>query len=92
MKYEVVVGLLRMQDLNKFPKIKVIEIIHSMNYGSYKGIPINDIALILLEKDLVFTDYIQPVCLPSKVYTAHDYCYLSGWGRDENCKFLIFNF
>lgn len=82
--YEVVAGLLLIQDLDKFPKIKVMDIIHSMNYASHKGIPVNDIALILLEKDLVFNDYIQPVCLPSKVYTAQDYCYLSGWGRDEN--------
>lgn len=83
-KYEVVAGLLRMQDLSKHPKLKVKAIILNANYSSHGSIPINDIALLLLEKELVFNNFVQPVCLPSKMYTSKNYCYLSGWGRNEN--------
>lgn len=41
----------------------------------------NDIALFKLEKPVMFTKYIQPVCLPkANVQPGHE-CYITGWGK-----------
>ncbi len=45
----------------------------------------NDIALITLERDVVFNDKIQPACLPPKDFSYPDkeneMSYMAGWGR-----------
>ncbi|KAL3286005.1 hypothetical protein HHI36_000519 [Cryptolaemus montrouzieri] len=49
----------------------------------------NDIALVRLERDVKFTDYIKPICMPvseserSKSY-AGDSLTVAGWGLTEN--------
>lgn len=42
----------------------------------------NDIALIKLKSAVKFTDYIQPICLPTEEteYTVGKNCSISGWG------------
>lgn len=42
----------------------------------------NDIALIKLKSPVKFTDYIQPICLPTEEteYTVGKNCSISGWG------------
>lgn len=52
---------------------------HSMN---------NDIALIKLKSPVKFTDYIQPICLPTEEteYTAGKNCSISGWGSIQYGK------
>ncbi|CAG5128083.1 unnamed protein product, partial [Candidula unifasciata] len=41
-----------------------------------------DIALLLLQDDLVMSDFVQPLCLPSyaQVFSSTSLCYLAGWG------------
>ncbi|XP_072847014.2 transmembrane protease serine 12 isoform X2 [Pogona vitticeps] len=42
----------------------------------------NDIAMIKLQKSVIFNDYIQPICIPdSSVFiTKETSCYIAGWG------------
>ncbi|KAF2901168.1 hypothetical protein ILUMI_05019 [Ignelater luminosus] len=55
------------------------------NYTRRKGE--NDIALLRLEKNVKFSDYIQPICLPvreSPDPSLESEMYAVGWGRTEN--------
>ncbi|KFB34779.1 AGAP010730-PA-like protein [Anopheles sinensis] len=58
---------------------KVIDII---THGSYKLSPIqNDIALLFLEKEVLYQPHIQPICLPQE-FNVFDgqRCIANGWG------------
>lgn len=48
----------------------------------------NDIAVILLKSPIQFTNYIQPICLPTKEtpYTPNKNCTISGWGSIQYGK------
>lgn len=48
----------------------------------------NDIALIKLKSAVKFTDYIQPICLPTEdtLYTVGKNCTISGWGSTQYGK------
>ncbi|GAB1603853.1 MAM and LDL-receptor class A domain-containing protein 2-like isoform X2, partial [Argonauta hians] len=83
-EYEVAVGITHKKKLSSAPKYKVKAIVHHPDSVIIDGIPYSDIALLLLERSLTFGDSVQPICLPSKVYTPQDDCYLTGWGRNEN--------
>ncbi|XP_065661733.1 chymotrypsinogen B isoform X2 [Hydra vulgaris] len=41
----------------------------------------NDIALLKLQKPLLFSNYIRPVCLPSLPPHTKSKCFVTGWGR-----------
>ena len=51
----------------------------------------NDIALLKLKTPVVYTPYIQPICLPHKRYSEKDYqdCYSVGIGKTIK-GFIIF--
>lgn len=42
----------------------------------------SDIALLFIEQEIKFTQYIKPACLPdlSDIYSSRSYCYTTGWG------------
>ncbi|XP_043472965.1 serine protease easter-like [Leptopilina heterotoma] len=62
--------------------IPIQEIITHEDYvPNSKGQP-NDIALLRLSKDIVFTNYIQPICLPQNS-NVESLLYTAGWGRTE---------
>ncbi|XP_060070219.1 uncharacterized protein LOC132550203 [Ylistrum balloti] len=42
-----------------------------------------DVALVHLERPLIFTEVIQPICLPTDE-DGYDNCYLAGWGYLDN--------
>lgn len=44
----------------------------------------NDIALIKVKKPIQFNKYVQPVCLPSKEFSAGTNCYITGWGKIQH--------
>lgn len=48
----------------------------------------NDLALVLFKSRVTFTNYIQPICLPTRdlVYTAGMNCTISGWGSIQYGK------
>jgi Trypsin len=41
----------------------------------------NDIALIELDRDLVFNNYVRPICLATVDFPAGSTCAVSGWGQ-----------
>nr|XP_055035145.1 enteropeptidase isoform X1 [Misgurnus anguillicaudatus] len=43
----------------------------------------SDIALMHLETPAIFTDYVQPICLPelSTIFEEGEKCFIAGWGR-----------
>lgn len=63
-------------------QIPIQEIITHEDYiPNSKGQP-NDIALLRLSRDITFTNYIQPICLPQNS-NVESLLYTAGWGRTE---------
>jgi secreted trypsin-like serine protease len=81
-------GLIR--DLTRLPKVKSIHI-HPEYKNWVKKIKKNDIAILELEEDIVFTEKIKLVNLPSESDVPARYSpnelILGGWGRIENKKY-----
>lgn len=76
-------------------EVPVEEIIMHDDYRPDSRNNQNDIALIRLAKDVVFTYFIKPICLPrdgfqSCVITGkkHTVC---GWGQTDFCTFAFFD-
>ena len=42
-----------------------------------------DIVVIKLEKSFDLSEYVEPVCLPSKKLEPESLCFASGWGHTE---------
>ena len=51
----------------------------------------NDIALIRLAGEVVYTDYISPACLPgeNEDVAVNTSCWITGWGDTQDCKSKI---
>ena len=66
-----------------------------MSHADHLYFKKNDIALLLLSEPVTFTNYIQPICLPSETEQLPIYstCYTVGWGRThwsgEYCNFAF---
>lgn len=58
------------------------QIVHE-NYRPDSGNQQNDIALLRLTRDVPFTNYVKPICLPSNVAIGQK-LYVAGWGQTEN--------
>ncbi|CAL8143902.1 unnamed protein product [Orchesella dallaii] len=66
------------------PYEQVIRITHVFLHPEYKDVGfINDVSLLRLEKEVNFTDYVRPVCLPGKESKIRDgrMCTVVGWGQ-----------
>ncbi|XP_059141387.1 trypsin-1-like [Physella acuta] len=63
--------------------VKVSQIILHDNFDNVSVA--NDIALLLLEEPLVFSDVIRPVCLPTadQGVTEGEVCVMAGWGSTQ---------
>lgn len=44
--------------------VNIVELIPHPQYDPYNNNQFNDIALLRLEVDVPYTDYIKPICLP----------------------------
>lgn len=56
-------------------------IIHEDYYG---GALFNDVALLVLDKPLEFTDVVGPICLPRQGQNFDNLnCVVTGWGKDS---------
>ncbi|XP_076307762.1 uncharacterized protein LOC143223549 [Tachypleus tridentatus] len=79
-------GLLRRGTRVNSPFEQVRRISHVIIHPDYvdKGF-INDISLLRLEKPVLFSDYVRPVCLPSpkdaKSQQHGQMCTVTGWGK-----------
>ncbi|XP_046601133.1 CLIP domain-containing serine protease 2 isoform X2 [Neodiprion lecontei] len=43
----------------------------------------NDIALLRLSRDVAFTNYIRPICLPESTSLTERFFHIAGWGKTE---------
>lgn len=66
----------------KGSNFKVTEIIH---HPAYDFIYDADVALLRLQKRVVFTDNVRPLCLPrlTEKTETMSLCYIAGWGVTE---------
>ncbi|KAF5305583.1 hypothetical protein FQA39_LY01674 [Lamprigera yunnana] len=65
--------------------LKISQVIPSADYDGRSGK--HDIALIRLERDVQFTDYVKPICLPNAQHLdplPNTYLLIAGWGQTEN--------
>nr|CAH7748882.1 unnamed protein product [Callosobruchus chinensis] len=67
------------QDSSTSDDYKVSDIIVHPNYRYPEKY--NDIALIKVDRDIKFTNYIRPACLNTKDYINHKSAIATGWGR-----------
>ena len=49
-----------------------------MHEGYYTDV--QDLALLKLAEDLVWNDYVRPVCLPTSDVAGGTVCWITGWG------------
>ncbi|XP_077330123.1 acrosin-like, partial [Lithobates pipiens] len=80
-KWRIVIGGHQLSQLGKDVQIIHVEsyILHKRYNGRLK---INDIALIQLNSHIVYNDFVQPACLPSRTMDISNMttCYITGWG------------
>lgn len=65
---------------DKVVRINVTEIFAHPDYVDKQ----NDIAVLKLEKDAPYTDFIRPVCLPTGTLSPRTLFLASGWGQQAN--------
>lgn len=68
--------------------IEIEQIVPHPQYNSSDFNKNHDAALIRLKTPVTFTDYIQPICLPSEsdTYTSGMKFHIAGWGKTNICK------
>ena len=49
----------------------------------------NDIALVELEDDVLFTDHVSPICLPTTDVPGETICFMTGWGTTSKYISLL---
>ena len=49
----------------------------------------NDIALVELKDDVVFTDHVSPICLPTTDAPDETKCFTTGWGTTSKYIYLL---
>lgn len=82
-EYSVAVGDHRMiqNDPNEEPDSKIIRTEGAIVHPDYSSTTFdNDIALLKLKEKIVFTDFVQPICLHQEDMKEPDNAYATGWG------------
>ncbi|PVD21398.1 hypothetical protein C0Q70_19571 [Pomacea canaliculata] len=79
--FEVIAGKLY-TDLERVDRSEQrIRVVSGKRHENYDpSLLINDIAVLLLESPLTYTDYVSPVCLPPSVADLPSPCTLAGYG------------
>ncbi|XP_043923925.1 acrosin-like [Protopterus annectens] len=80
-KFRIVTGINKLSEIKDASQLlKISKIIMHEEYS--ESTTKNDIALIKLVNPISYTDYVQPVCIPSIEETQTlDLCFVSGWGH-----------
>ncbi|CAI9564230.1 unnamed protein product [Staurois parvus] len=81
LQWRLVLGARQLSDLG--PETEVRRIARKIEHKGYNPqTEQNDIALLLLDRAVKHSDYIQPACLPRRdTITEHlTECYIAGWG------------
>lgn len=69
--------------------IEVDKVTVHPNYSQSSWDKHHDIAIIKMKDDAVFSDFIQPICLPRSGMELDDIAsnlYVAGWGKTDLCK------
>ncbi|XP_067836032.1 chymotrypsin-like elastase family member 2A [Heptranchias perlo] len=82
--WAVVIGLHQKTQFSAHTRIVKVKriIVHDQFHSDTLN---NDIALLQLQKEIVYSDYVQPICVPINSSLAADVnlCFISGWGALE---------
>lgn len=83
------------QDCAEHPvDIEISQIIIHPNYTHNSWNKYHDIAILKLKNSPIFSDFIQPICLPEKDVIPDNRrkspFIVSGWGRTDLCKNIAF--
>ncbi|OQV18457.1 putative Atrial natriuretic peptide-converting enzyme [Hypsibius exemplaris] len=88
---QVYLGVENLRQATAKHKYNIVRVIHHENYNDPVGSTSNDIALIKLDRAVVFSNDAMPACLPNKTVHAKPFvqagssgrrvCYVAGWGR-----------
>ncbi|MGH0174719.1 UNVERIFIED_CONTAM: hypothetical protein FKN15_068934 [Acipenser sinensis] len=80
--YQIYIGRYALNNFNQYEQSRRISqvFVHPSYQEPHKGF---DIALVQLSSAVAFTDYIQPVCLPTSavLFPEGMECWVTGWGN-----------
>lgn len=69
--------------------IEVVKVIIHPEYCQTSWDKHHDIAIIKLKHDAIYSDFIQPICLPRSgmdLNSVGSNFYVAGWGKTDLCK------
>ncbi|KAG8281622.1 serine-type endopeptidase activity protein [Homalodisca vitripennis] len=64
---------------------------HYVHKDYHSPVTYNDIVLFRLDRDVVFTWFVAPACLYQELTEPEGKAIVTGWGRNESSKHLIYN-
>lgn len=84
--FRVHVGQHDLNEVEGIQSIRVLELIPHESYSQNKSR--NDIALIKLRNRIIYNDYVQPICLPSRATDfGQKFGFVAGWGVNEKNEY-----
>lgn len=93
-KYRIVAGkhkLLKSRKTDQVAYIRRVIVHQKFNAKTFD----NDVALIELDREFTFNNYVRPICLATVDFPAGSTCVISGWGKTEgrsNSNLFLLNF
>ncbi|KAI5632270.1 trypsin domain-containing protein [Phthorimaea operculella] len=79
-EYDLQTEVDSMDGISADPVVR-IEVVDVIIHEEYDGMLDHDIAVLVLEEEAPYTDFIRPICLPTGTIPPHTMFSASGWGE-----------